>query len=224
MPFELRITDAGRAALADGENRGTNAVRLTKMAIGDGSGTGGAADDGRTALRNQRAVVALGGSTMVSGRIAVCGEFQPAAAYGVTELGLLAQVGTDPEILVAYWTDGGERLASTVANTRLLIAGSLDIAPAEAEVIVNIDASISLGDPALSATITALGGRVDTAETDIDALETRMTTAESDIDTAESDIDNLEDRPQGLLLWSGTQAQYDAIAEKAANTLYVITT
>ncbi|MCY4584891.1 MAG: phage tail protein [Bryobacterales bacterium] len=171
MPFELRLTDAGRAALADGTNRGTQAVRLTKMAVGDGSGPGGAADDSRTALRSQRAVVALGGSTMVSGRIAVRGEFNPAAAYGVTELGLLGQVGTDPEFLAAYWTDDGERLASTVANTRLVIAGSLDIAPAAAEVTVNVDAAVSLGDPALSASVTALGGRVDTAEADIDALE-----------------------------------------------------
>lgn len=203
MPFELRLTDLGRAALADGENRGTQAVRLTKMAIGDGSGMGGSADDDRTALRNQRAVVAVGGSTMVSGRIAVRGEFTPGAAYGVTEMGLLGQVGTDPEFLAAYWTDDGERLASTVADTRLVIAGSLDIAPAAAEVSVNVDASVSLGDPALSALVTALGGRMDAAETDIDALEAR---------------------PQGLLLWSGTQAQYDAIAVKAANTLYVITT
>lgn len=174
MAFELRITNAGREALADGENRGTNAVRLTKMAIGDGSGTGGAADDSRTALRNQRAVVALGGSTMVSGRIAVRGEFTPTAAYGVTELGLLGQVGTDPEILVAYWTDGGERLASTVANTRLVIAGSIDLAPAAAEVTVNVDASVSLGDPALSATVTALGGRADALEAADTALDTRV--------------------------------------------------
>lgn len=186
MPFELRLTDLGRAALADGDNRGTQAVRLTKMAIGDGSGTGGAPNDGRAALRSQRAVVALGGTTMVSGRIAVRGEFTPGAAYGVTELGLLGQVGTDPEFLAAYWTDGGERLASTVANTRLVIAGSLDIAPAAAEVTVTLDASVSLGDPALSATVTALGGRLDTAESDIDALEGRLDTAETDIDALEA--------------------------------------
>ena len=148
MAFELRLTDAGRAALADGTNRGTNAIRLTKMAIGSGSGPGGAADDGRAALRNQRAVVALSGSSMVSGRIAVRGEFNPTDAYGVTELGLLGQVGSGAEELYAYWTDGGERLASTVARTRLVIAGSLDIAPAAAEVTVTVDASISLGDPA----------------------------------------------------------------------------
>ena len=164
MPFELRITDAGRAALADGANRGTNAIRLTKMAIGDGSGPGGAADDGRTALRNQRAVAALGGTTMVSGRIAVRGEFNPTEAYGVSELGLLGRVGNGAEELYAYWTDGGELLASTVGGTRLVIAGSLDIAAAAAEVTVTIDASISLGDPALSGTVTAVGARVDALE------------------------------------------------------------
>ena len=171
MAFTLRITDLGRAALADGANRGTNAIRLTKMVIGDGQGPGGEADDGRAALRNQRAAVALVGSTMVSGRIAVRGEFNPAAAYGVTELGLLGRVGAGAEELYAYWTDAGALLASTVDGTRLVIAGSLDIAPAAAEVMVTVDATITLGDPALSGAVTALGGRVDTAETDIDALE-----------------------------------------------------
>ena len=174
MPFELRITNAGRAALADGNNRGTQAIRLTKVAIGDGQGPGGAADDGRTALRSQRAAVAAGGSSAVAGRIAVRGEFNPAAAYGVTEVGLLGRVGaeeTGAEELYAYWTDGGALIASTVSGTRLLIAASLDIAPAAAQVTVAVSAAVSLGDPALSGAVTALGGRVDTAEADIDALE-----------------------------------------------------
>ena len=201
MAFELRITDAGRAALADGTNRGTNAIRLTKMAIGSGQGPGGEADDGRTALRTQKMVVALGGTTMVSGRIAVKGEFQPTEAFDVTELGLLGQIGNGAEELYAFWTDASDVLASTIAGTRLVIAGALDIQPAAAEVTVNVDASISLGDPAISASVTALGGRVDTAETDIDAVEGRMTTAETDIDavegrmtTAETDIDAVETR------------------------------
>ena len=209
MPFELRLTDLGRAALADGTNRGTNAVRLTKMAIGDGQGPGGAADDGRAALRNQRAVAALGGTTTVSGRIAVRGEFAPDAAYGVSELGLLGQVGAGAEELYAYWTDDGELLASTVDGTRLVIAGSLDVAPAAAEVSVTVDASISLGDPALSATVTALGGRLDTAETDIDALEAAdfaalITALTTRLDTAESDIDALENRSVIRGIYSGS--------------------
>ena len=192
MPFELRITDAGRAALADGANRGTNKIRLTKMAIGDGSGPGGAADDGRTALRNQRAVVALGGTTMVSGRIAVRGEFNPAAAYGVSELGLLGQVGAGAEELYAYWTDAGELLASTVSGTRLVIAGSLDIAPAEAEVAVTVDASISLGDPALSGAVTAVSARVDALAAADTALGTRVGDLETQDTALDRRIDALE--------------------------------
>ena len=218
MAFELRITDAGRAALADGTNLGTNAIRLTKMAIGSGQGPGGEADDGRTALRTQKMVVALGGSTMVSGRIAVKGDFQPTEAFDVTELGLLGRVGNGAEELYAYWTHASDVLASTIAGTRLVIAGSLDIQPAAAEVMVTIDATISLGDPALSASVTAVSGRVDSLETaDTEAaaaraaLGARVDTIENAdfgaglmaaavarialadrLDTAEADIDALE--------------------------------
>ena len=170
MPFELRITDAGRAALADGANRGTHAIRLTKMALGSGSGPGGAADDSRTALRMARDTVALSGTSTVSGRIAVRGEFNPTEAYDVTEVGILGRVGSGAEELYAYWTGGGTKIAATLADTRLVIAGSLDIAPAAAEVTVTIGASISLGDPGLSGIVTALGARVDTLETEDQAL------------------------------------------------------
>ena len=147
MAFELRITDLGRAALADGANRGTNAIRLTKMVIGDGLGPGGAADDGITALRKQRAVAALDGTSTVSGRIAVRGEFNPAEAYGVSEVGLLGQVGQGAEELYAYWTDGGKLLASTAA-----------------EVTVTISAEVSLGDPEQRAALTAISVRVTALE------------------------------------------------------------
>ena len=116
---------------------------------------------------------------MVSGRIAVRGEFNPAAAYGVSELGLLGRVGAGAEELYAYWTDGGELLASTVAGTRLVIAGSLDIAPAAAEVAVAIDAAVSLGDPALSGAVTAVGARVDALETADTALDGRVDVLEA---------------------------------------------
>ena len=147
------------------------------MAIGSGQGPGGEADDGRTVLRTQKMVVALGGSTMVSGRIAVKGDFEPTEAFDVTELGLLGQVGNGAEELYAFWTHASDVLASTLAGTRLVIAGSLDIQPAAAEVTVTVDASISLGDPALSGAVTAVSSRVDTAETEIDALETARVAA-----------------------------------------------
>ena len=219
MAFELRITNAGRAALADGTNRGTQAITLTKMLIGTGQGPGGEADDGRAALRTLKETVALGGTTMVAGRIAVKGEFQPTEAFDVTELGLLGQVGNGAEELYAYWTHASDVLASTIAGTRLVIAGSLDIQPAAAEVMVTIDATISLGDPALSASVTAVSGRVDSlprrpitaAAAARAALGARVDTIENAdfgaglmaaavarialadrLDTAEADIDALE--------------------------------
>ena len=208
MPFELRITDLGRAALVDGENRGTNAIRLTKMAIGSGSGPGGEADDARTTLRTLKATVELTGTTTVSGRIAVRGVFNPTEAYDVTEVGILGRVGAGAEELYAYWTDGGTKIAATLIGTRLVIAGSLDIAPAAAEVTVMISASISLGDPALQAAVTAVAGRVgyleaaDMALTDADialaeadtALETRLDALETPDFAAQ--IQELTDRVQ----------------------------
>ena len=164
MAFNLRITDLGRAALADGQNLGTEAIRLTKMVIGSGQGPGGAADDGRAALRNQRNVVALLGTAPVEGRIGVRAEFNPSQTYDVTEAGILGRVGSGAEELYAYWTDGGTVLASTLPNTRLVIAGVLEIAPAAAQVDVDIDVSVSLGDPGLIATVTAQGGRITNLE------------------------------------------------------------
>ena len=223
MPFELRITNAGRAALADGTNRGVSALQLTKLAIGDGSGPGGESDDTRTALRNQRAVVAAGGSTMVEGRIVVRGDFTPDADYGVTEVGLLGRVGTGPEILVAYWSDDGARLASTVRNSLLVIAGSLDITASEAEVTVTVNPSISLGDPALSAAVTALGGRMDTAESDIDTLERRAAVPGPQGPRGPQGPQGLPGAGAGYTIWSGSQAAYNAIPNKSNTTVYLIT-
>ena len=97
----------------------------------------------------------------------------------MSELGLLGRVGNEPEELYAYWTGGGELLASTVAATRLVIAGSLDIAPAAAEVMVTVDAAVSLGDPALSGAVTAVGARVAALETQDEALDTRLDAIEN---------------------------------------------
>ena len=57
MAFILRLTDAGRAAIADGANTGTRAVTFTKMALGAGQAPGSAADDARTALRDRDAAL-----------------------------------------------------------------------------------------------------------------------------------------------------------------------
>lgn len=174
MAFTLRITNAGRMMLADGQNRQTNAVILTKLAIGDQYGPAGAGNDARTALRRQKAIEAVGGTTMVSGRIAVSATYQPVAPnYDVTELGLFGKVGAaGAEKLIAYATDNGTALARAHAGTALILAGALNVAQAAAEVTVTVTPTLHLGDPTLSAMVTALGGRLDTAETEIDALQT----------------------------------------------------
>ena len=40
MAFTLRLTTAGKRKLADSANAGTRALKLTRLAIGDGTGPG----------------------------------------------------------------------------------------------------------------------------------------------------------------------------------------
>ena len=146
MAFILRLTDAGRAAIADGANTGTRAVTFTKMALGAGQGPGGAADDARTALRDSRNSVALSGSTTVAGRIALRADFTPTETYDVTEAGLMGRIGADgTEELYAYWSSNGEVLARALTGAKLIVAGSLDITASNAEINVTVDPSITIG-------------------------------------------------------------------------------
>lgn len=80
--------------------------------------------------------------------------------------------------------------------------------------------------------IDAVEGRLDTAEGDIDALETRMTTAEGDIDAVEGRMDTAEDAIAAVegevdvlqtTVASVASAVEDAIEGSVFNTLYVVT-
>ena len=146
----LRLTDAGRAALADGANRQVNNVQLRAFAIGDGTGPGGAADDARVALRSQQAREALTGTTAETGRLAVRATFVPTTVYSVTEAGIIARIGdAGAEFLLAYWASSAARnaLATTVSGVTLVIAGVLDITRAAAEIDVDVGVNITLGGP-----------------------------------------------------------------------------
>lgn len=143
--FQLRLTTAGRAALADGANIGINAVRYTKVAIGSGSGPGGEADDGRAALRNERDSAPVMGSTEVAGQVAVCGFVMATAAYQVREVGLFGRVGdSGAEALHAYWTDPSDIFAAAAEGSQVIVAGSLAIGPLAAGVTLSVDASVTL--------------------------------------------------------------------------------
>ena len=140
----LRLTTIGRTTLADGANAATRAVTLTRLATGDQYGSGGAADDARTALRSERDSAAAAGSTTEPGRLVARADLTPTAAYAVTEVGLFAQVGTDPEILLAYWTANGDVLAATSAGITLILAAVVELTAAAADVTVALDPTISI--------------------------------------------------------------------------------
>ena len=143
--FELRLTTAGRAALADGQNRGLNAIQFTKISIGSGFGPGGAPNDGRAALRNERHSAAATGTTAVAGEIALCGEIATDAAYDVREIGLWGRKGdAGVETLYAYWTDAADKFASAVDGGIVVVAGSLVVNPDGAEIKPAVSASVTI--------------------------------------------------------------------------------
>ena len=150
--MNLRWTDAGRAALASATHVGTAAVRLTHLAIGDGSGPGGDGDDGRTDLRNERHRAAIAGTPAAFGRIALRADFSPDASYSITEAGIFGTAGDPPGAsqLLLYWTDGGSAAGAAASGTTLAIAAVIEFQNAAAEVAVTVGGNIVFGatDPA----------------------------------------------------------------------------
>lgn len=140
----LRITDAGRAALADGANVGVAGVRITKVLVGSGQGPGGAGDDTRVALRNQRDSAVAGGSTMVPARVLVRGDVAATASYNITEVGLEARVGAaGAPFLFAYWSNAGEVFAAAVAGVVVLVVAAIDVVPeTPAELSVDVSPTV----------------------------------------------------------------------------------
>ena len=150
MTAKLSLLAAGRAAVADGLNRGTNAVRLTRVAIGDGLNAGGADDDARAALRSQRDGAAAAGSTAVPARIAYRADIAPSGTYQVTEIGLFAKIGeAGAEFLFAYWAaaDAAGAAAGAVPDSALTIAGVVAVVDSDAEVRIAPSPTINLSDP-----------------------------------------------------------------------------
>lgn len=146
MATNLRLTDLGRNAILDDENVGTKAVQITKLALGASSGTGGADDDGRTTLRDQRDIVAATGSASVAGQIAVRAEFNSANAYAATEMGLFARIGAaGAEFLFAYWTDDGTVFINKPASLRTIVATTIALVRSAAAVEVTLTPEVNVG-------------------------------------------------------------------------------
>ena len=144
---DFRWTDAGRAALADASHVGTAAIRLTHLALGDGQGPGGAADDSRAALRSERHRAAVAGTDAQAGRIAFRADFAPDASYGITEAGVFGTAGDPPGAsrLLMYWSDNGAEAGKAAAGTDLAIAAVIDFSADAAEVAVTVGGNIVFG-------------------------------------------------------------------------------
>ena len=144
-PFELRLTTAGRAAIADGANRGINKISFTKFSIGSGFGPSGAANDARAALRNERHSAAVTGTTAVAGEIALFSEIATDAAYDVREIGLWGRQGAaGAETLYAFWTDPAEKFAAAVDGSKIIVGGGIRINPDDAELAVTVATDVTI--------------------------------------------------------------------------------
>ena len=145
MATNLRLTNVGVAAILKPANVGTQAVRITRLALGAGSGPGGAGNDARTTLRDQRDIENVVGSPAVAGKIAVLAEYTTATAYPVTELGLFAQIDANPAFLLAYWTDDGTPFINKVSDLRTLVAATLSVVRSKADIAVTVSPAITVG-------------------------------------------------------------------------------
>lgn len=154
----LALTAAGRAAVADADHVGTDAIEITHLAVGDGLRPAGADDDGRTALRSERERQPVAGRQAADGHVALVADWTPAASYAATEIGLVADVDGDT-VLLAYWAAEAAAGAAVraAAGTRLLIAVDVAVTSSAADLAVTLSPSVTFATPPPAAT-TAVAG------------------------------------------------------------------
>ena len=149
MTASLTLTAAGAGAIADGANVGIAGVTFTRLALGAGTGAGDQST--RTALEDQRDIVAVTGAAATPERIAIRGDYAPSEAYSVTEVGLFARVGAGgAEFLCAYWiaAAAADAVAAAAQNTALVIAGIVEVQSSGADIAIAPAVTISIGAPA----------------------------------------------------------------------------
>ena len=147
MTFQL--TDAGRAAIADSANRRTRQVVLTRMVVGDGLALAGVDDGSRTTLRNERQrqnlTAVAGGAARIAVRASFAGMMGD-PVWDATEVGLIAQLGADPEFLAAYGAvqAGDDAVAVVAPGVEAVIAATVDIVISEANVAVAVTPNLTV--------------------------------------------------------------------------------
>lgn len=135
--FTLTVTDAGRAALVNGDHTGLNPLRITQIAIGTGNYT---PTPDRTSLTNEfKRITTFGGEHVGDGIIHVSVQDHSQETYSLNEFGLY----TDSGILFAVFSTEDQTILEKNALGLVLI--TLDI------IFTSIDpALISLPAPVFS--------------------------------------------------------------------------
>ena len=147
--MNFKLTDAGRASIADAANRRTNQVVFTRLAIGDGLGQPGVADSGRVSLRNERQRQGLTAVTGGVARIGVRASFtgmMGGQVWNATEVGLIAQVGVNAEFLAAYGAveAGADAYAVVAPGVSSVIAATVHVVVAAAAVAVAVTPDVTV--------------------------------------------------------------------------------
>ena len=174
----LALTAAGRAAVADADHVGTEAVTLTHLAFGDGLRPAGADDDTRTALRSERDRVAVAGREAADGHVAVVADWTPTRAYALSEIGLYATVDS-AAVLLAYGAveAAADAVARTAVGTRIVVA--LDVAVTSSAADLSVTLSPNVRFTAVPAATTAVAG-VSRRATGAEAQAAAEASAEAD--------------------------------------------
>ena len=174
----LALTAAGRAAVADADHVGTEAVTLTHLAFGDGLRPAGADDDARTALRSERDRVAVAGREAADGHVAVVADWTPTRAYVLSEIGLYATVDS-AAVLLAYGAveSAADAVARASVGTRIVVA--LDVAVTSSAADLSVTLSPNVQFTAVAQATTAVAG-VSRRATGAEAQAAAEASAEAD--------------------------------------------
>ena len=179
----LALTAAGRAAVADADHVGTEAVTLTHLAFGDGLRPAGADDDARAALRSERDRIAVAGREAADGHVAVVADWTPTRAYAVAEIGLYATVDS-AAVLLAYGAveSAADAVARTAVGTRIVVA--LDVAVTSSAADLSVTLSPNVQFTAVADATTAVAG-ISRRATGAEAQAAAEASAEADRATLE---------------------------------------
>lgn len=167
MPLEFILTTAGKAAIINANNTGTNPITITQVGIGSASWTPTVA---ATALNTEiKKITALGGGAVADDTIHVTATDSSSDIYEVREIGLFLADNT----LVAIYSQASPIMTKGM-DTVALIAADL--------VIVGVPAgSITVGDtefnyPPATETVKGVAEIATTAEVVAGTDDTRIVT------------------------------------------------